>query len=85
MVAARCSPPPAASSRCSKRTSTIRHTAVEGVRLAIEVADAQTIHDRVASRGIAITEAIDDRPWKHRSFTIDDPNGLALTFFNVID
>ena len=25
--------------------------AVEGVRLAIEVADAQTIHDRVASRG----------------------------------
>jgi predicted enzyme related to lactoylglutathione lyase len=59
--------------------------AVEGVRLAIEVADAQTIHDRVAARGVAITEAIDDRPWKHRSFTIDDPNGLALTFFNVID
>jgi catechol 2,3-dioxygenase-like lactoylglutathione lyase family enzyme len=58
---------------------------VEGVRLAIEVADAQTIHDRVASRGISITETIDDRPWKHRSFTIDDPNGLALTFFNTID
>jgi catechol 2,3-dioxygenase-like lactoylglutathione lyase family enzyme len=59
--------------------------AVEGVRLAIEVPNAQALHDRVAARGVAITEAIDDRPWKHRSFTIDDPNGLALTFFNVID
>ena len=59
--------------------------AVEGVRVAIEVSNAQAVHDHVAALGIAITEPIDDRPWKHRSFTIDDPNGLALTFFHVID
>ena len=51
----------------------------------MEVPDAQALHDRVVSRGVAITDPIDDRPWKHRSFTIDDPNGLAITFFNVID
>jgi predicted enzyme related to lactoylglutathione lyase len=59
--------------------------AIDGVRLGIEVADAQTLHDRVVARGVAVTDPIDDRPWKHRSFTIDDPNGLALTFFHVID
>ncbi len=59
--------------------------AVEGVRVAVEVPDAQALHDQVVAQGVAITEAIDDRPWKHRSFTIDDPNGLALTFFHVID
>ena len=59
--------------------------AVEGVRLAIEVSNAQAVHDHVAALGIAFTEPIDDRPWKHRSFTINDPNGLALTFFHVID
>lgn len=59
---------------------------VRGVRLAIEVPDAQAVHDRLVDRGgITITDAIDDRPWKHRSFSIDDPNGLALTFFHVID
>ena len=58
--------------------------AIEGVRLGIEVPDAQALHDRVVAHGVKIVEAIDDRPWKHRSFTIDDPNGLALTFFHVI-
>ncbi len=67
--------------------ATVHHPAdaIEGVRLAVEVADAQALHDRLVARGVKITGAIDDRPWKHRSFTIDDPNGLALTFFNVID
>ena len=59
--------------------------AVSGVRLGIEVPDAQAVHDRVVARGVAIVEAIDDRPWRHRSFTIDDPNGLALTIFHVLD
>jgi len=59
--------------------------AVEGVRLGIEVPDAQAVHDHVVAQGVALSEAIGDRPWKHRSFTIDDPNGLALTFFHPID
>jgi catechol 2,3-dioxygenase-like lactoylglutathione lyase family enzyme len=61
------------------------HHAVEGVRLGIEVPDAQALHDHVVAHGVALTESIDDRPWKHRSFTIDDPNGLALTYFHPID
>ncbi|RPI11968.1 MAG: hypothetical protein EHM63_00585, partial [Actinobacteria bacterium] len=56
----------------------------EGVRLGIEVDDAQALHDRVKEHGIAIVEAIGDRAWGHRSFTIDDPNGLPLTFFHVL-
>ena len=55
------------------------------MRVAIEVSNAQAVHDHVAALGIPITEAIDDRPWKHRSFTLNDPNGLELTFFHVID
>jgi uncharacterized glyoxalase superfamily protein PhnB len=38
----------------------------------------------VEQQGVAIVEAIDDRPWGHRSFTIDDPDGLPLTFFHVL-
>jgi catechol 2,3-dioxygenase-like lactoylglutathione lyase family enzyme len=56
----------------------------EGVRLGLEVDDAQALHDRVVQQGVAIVEAIDDRPWGHRSFTIDDPDGLPLTFFHVL-
>jgi catechol 2,3-dioxygenase-like lactoylglutathione lyase family enzyme len=58
---------------------------VEGVRVALEVPDAQALHDRLVAHGVKMVDPIEDHPWKHRSFTIDDPNGLALTFFHVID
>jgi catechol 2,3-dioxygenase-like lactoylglutathione lyase family enzyme len=57
---------------------------LEGVRLGIQVDDAQALHDRVVEHGITIVESIGDRAWGHRSFTIEDPDGLPLTFFHVL-
>lgn len=56
-----------------------------GVTVAIEVADVDGLHARVAAAGITPTEPIGDRPWGHRNFAIRDPNGLALVFFTAVE
>ncbi|HZO50761.1 MAG TPA: VOC family protein [Gaiellaceae bacterium] len=66
--------------------SSPHHPAEEprGVAVAIEVEDADALHQRVAAAGVTPTESLGDRPWGHRSFQIRDPAGLALTFFQVL-
>jgi len=56
-----------------------------GVRVSIEVGEVDGLHARLADAGIAPTDPLGDRPWGHRSFTIEDPSGLPLTFFEVIE
>lgn len=58
--------------------------APRGVRVAIEVDDALALEARLRAAGVPITDPLADRPWGHRSFTAEDPNGLPLTFFTVI-
>jgi catechol 2,3-dioxygenase-like lactoylglutathione lyase family enzyme len=55
-----------------------------GVSLAIEVDDVDAVHERLRSAGLAIREPLEDRPWGHRTFGIDDPDGLPLVFFSAI-
>ena len=56
----------------------------QGVSVALEVEDAVALHERLGRAGLAFTEPIGDRPWGHRSFSLTDPSGLALTFFEVL-
>ena len=63
------------------------HPAVtpHGVSVAIEVADVDDLHGRVAAAGVTPTDPLANRPWGHRSFAIEDPSGLPLTFFQVLE
>jgi len=57
----------------------------QGVRVSIEVRDAEGLHSRLSEAGVVPTDPLADRPWGHRSFTIEDPSGLPLTFFEVVE
>ncbi len=59
--------------------------APRGVRVSIEVADADGLHARLSEAGVVPTDSLADRPWGHRSFTIEDPSGLPLTFSEVLE
>ena len=55
---------------------------VSGVRLAIEVADAE--HQRLKDAGARITRAPELQPWGHRNFDIQGPDGWDITLFEVV-
>lgn len=56
-----------------------------GVKIAVEVDDADLLYERVAEAGVDIVDRIGERPWGHRNFEIRDPSGLHLVFFSPID
>jgi len=61
--------------------------AVPGVKpvnivLSIEVADADVWHDELVKRGILIARGLEDAPWGHRSFGIDDPDGFRIWYYH---
>ena len=56
-----------------------------GVRVSIEVGEVDGLHARLSEAGVVPTDSLADRPWGHRSFTIQDPSGLPLTFFEVVE
>jgi catechol 2,3-dioxygenase-like lactoylglutathione lyase family enzyme len=56
-----------------------------GVMVSIQVADVDALHARLTDAGVAPTDSLSNRPWGHRSFAIRDPNGLPLTFFQVLE
>ncbi len=55
-----------------------------GVALAIEVEDADALHEPVVPAGVTPTERLGVRPWGHRSLQIRDPASLPLTFVQVL-
>ncbi len=53
------------------------------LRLSLEVADVLEWYTRLSQGGAAVGDpAI--QPWGHRSFTVRDPGGLFVTFFQVM-
>lgn len=56
-----------------------------GVSVSIEVTDVDELHARIAGAGVVPTDPLADRPWGHRSFAIQDPSGLPLIFFQVLE
>ena len=62
------------------------HEAVPGVRpvnvaLSIEVDDVDRWHDQLIQIGVTIRRKLEDAPWGHRSFGIDDPDGFRIWFY----
>lgn len=52
------------------------------IRMAWEVSDVDSLIDRLS--GVSISEPPADRPWGHRNATILDPDGLQITFFQIL-
>ena len=64
----------------------LENNAVPGVKpvnvaLSIEVDDVDTWHNELIKRDISIARGLEDAPWGHRSFGIDDPDGFRIWFY----
>ena len=53
----------------------------ENVVLSIEVENVNSWHDELVRKGIVIARKLEDAPWGHRSFGIDDPDGFRIWFY----
>ena len=49
-----------------------------GIVLSLFVADVRAVHDQVVRRGALVVRGLEDTPWGHRSFGLDDPDGLRI-------
>ena len=64
--------------------------AVPGVKpvnvvLSIQVQDADMLHNVLKEREIPIARGLEDAPWGHRSFGIDDPDGFRIWFYHNLN
>ena len=55
------------------------------VKMAIGVADVTAWHAHLQAAGVSIARGLVDNPWGDRSFGVDDPDGVRIWFFEVID
>lgn len=55
------------------------------LEVTIRVDDAQAWHDHLSAKGVPIARGIEDAPWHHRSFGVDDPDGLRIWFVEFLD
>ena len=60
--------------------------AVPGVKpvnvvLSIEIPAVDKWHDQLINHGVTITRGLEDASWGHRSFGIDDPDGLRIWYY----
>ena len=51
--------------------------------LYIESEDLDALYERAQASGAVVVDAIAERPWGQREFTIEDPEGNWLTFWNA--
>lgn len=54
------------------------------VDLSLEVRDVTAWHDRLRKQRIAIVDKLSDKPWGHRAFTVEDPDGMRVTIYQAI-
>lgn len=55
------------------------------VVLSIEVDAVDEWHDELIQRGVPIGRGLEDAPWGHRSFGIDDPDGFRIWYYQDIN
>ena len=60
--------------------------AIPGVKpvnvvLSIEVPAVDAWHDQLLERGVTIARGLEDASWGHRSFGMDDPDGLRIWYY----
>lgn len=54
------------------------------VVLTLFVVDAQAAHDQLQRAGAKVVRGLEVTPWGHRSFGIDDPDGLRIWIVEVL-
>ncbi len=54
------------------------------VVLSIEIDHVDDWHDQLVKAGVTIARGLEDAPWGHRSFGIDDPDGFRIWFYEDI-
>ncbi len=57
---------------------------VTGAALAWEVGDADAEHARICARGGTAHGEPTMKPWGHKSFVVDGPDGWTITLFEVV-
>ncbi|MBN1249976.1 MAG: VOC family protein [Anaerolineae bacterium] len=60
-----------------------RTSAPSNVDLSLEVRDVDAWHDRLRKQGIPIVAELEDKPWGHRAFSVEDPDGMRVTIYEV--
>ena len=68
----------------------LEEEAVPGVQpvnvvLSIEVAAVEEWHAKLIARGVTIARGLEDATWGHRSFGIDDPDGLRIWYYQDLN
>ena len=53
--------------------------------LSIEVNDVDAWHDQLVQSGVTIARALENAPWGHRSFGIDDPDGFRIWYYQDLN
>jgi uncharacterized glyoxalase superfamily protein PhnB len=64
--------------------------AVPGVKpvnvvLSLEVTNVDAWHAELLQRGVSIARGLEDAPWGHRSFGIDDPDGFRIWYYQDLN
>jgi uncharacterized glyoxalase superfamily protein PhnB len=58
--------------------ATVTGSSPANIVLSLFVADVQAVHDEVMRNGAMVARGLEDTPWGHRSFGLDDPDGLRI-------
>lgn len=56
-----------------------------GCILSLEVDDVDAEYKRLKKEGLLIYQEIQEKPWGERSFVIDDPNGVHVYIYKLIE
>ena len=60
------------------------HVPPHGLGLVFVVEDVNAWHDRLQRFAVKITMGLEDRPWGHRSFGLEDPDGVPVTIAEIV-
>lgn len=55
------------------------------IALSIEVDDVDAWHKKLLEQNISIVRKLEDAPWGHRSFGIDDPDGFRIWYYQDVN
>lgn len=56
----------------------------QGVFMCIQVWKIDELYEKYKAKGIPFKEEVTDQSWGHRSFSIIDPNGIVIFFFQEL-
>jgi PhnB protein len=67
-----------------KTEGTSRSSIKRPVAIYLEVTDVNNYHDQVVKSGVKITDSLTDQWWGDRTFTVLDPFGYQIWFYQTV-